>query len=441
MTNLGAMLLLTLAAAAPAEEALQRGQKAWREGDFSKAGAELRRASELDPQLPKAHRLLAKLLATEGELAEAMEHCKAYLALAPKGTDAPQVRDLLASLEREAALGMSSVGIKALRFEALLEELESAVKARNVARVRRLYGLTRSLQPKRWELGAMVGTLYLEEGLFPEAEAALRASMASAPPEKREALAEALALCERENEYRQNLANGLKAFAASDFARAGNLLEVAILLRPEAPDGVDEALTSLISSGDWKRAAALARAHVSVAAPERLGVSDLLFKKIEQMATLQEQAENTRAPADEGPQIVDLADDRKALGRDLAQATREAERLEQEAIVRVQRLMSEIQRLKDRAEALRDEISGLPDQISSVEQQANEMEALARQVASGTTKNNLVGSVLFGTGTMTGAIALKSEAEKLRRRLSEASSELNFIQNQIATKQAELGSN
>jgi len=63
-----------------------------------------RRAVELDSshQYPQAESLLGTILADKGDRSEALKHLNAYLSLAPKGDEAPAVRQRIEDVEKSA---------------------------------------------------------------------------------------------------------------------------------------------------------------------------------------------------------------------------------------------------------------------------------------------------------------------------------------------------
>jgi tetratricopeptide (TPR) repeat protein len=64
-----------------------------------------RQTIELDPnhELPRAEHLLGTVLAAKGDRRGAIEHLRKYLEIAPKSTDAAEVKQRIAELERGPA--------------------------------------------------------------------------------------------------------------------------------------------------------------------------------------------------------------------------------------------------------------------------------------------------------------------------------------------------
>ena len=57
---------------------------------------------DTDHEIPRAENLLGTILAAKGDYAGAVEHLQKYLALSPKATDAPQVKQEIEQLQRRA---------------------------------------------------------------------------------------------------------------------------------------------------------------------------------------------------------------------------------------------------------------------------------------------------------------------------------------------------
>jgi len=72
---------------------------------FDEAEKRVRQAIEYDGarEVPRAESLLASVLVNRGELREAIEHFNKYLELSPKASDAAEVKERIAALERRAS--------------------------------------------------------------------------------------------------------------------------------------------------------------------------------------------------------------------------------------------------------------------------------------------------------------------------------------------------